>query len=140
MCSRPSYSSQVLTQGKLGQCCRYGRTTPQDKRVQQAVDLFDSLCVTTVAEIAAELNISPSRFRHLFKQELGMSPGCYLRLVRLDRAKRLLKGTFLSVKEITAQIGVNDVSHFVRDYKLRYGHTPSEERTGGTNVPLQLSA
>ncbi len=57
-----------------------------------------------------------------------MSPKHYLRLARLEQAKELLEHSFLRVKEITALVGVNDVSHFVRDYKALYGHTPSQTR------------
>jgi transcriptional regulator GlxA family with amidase domain len=81
-----------------------------------------------IKEIAATLHISSSHLRHLFKKEVGMAPAHYVKVVRLQRAKKLLENTFLSVKEIMAEVGISDPSHFVRDYKELYGETPSHAR------------
>jgi len=102
--------------------------TAKDPRIQQALKLLQQSHAINVNEIASTLNLSRSRFRHLFKEELGMSPRDCLRLVRLERAKELLETSFLRVKEITTLLGVNDVSHFVRDYKVFYRQTPSQTR------------
>ena len=47
----------------------------------------------------------------------------------MQRAKELLETTFLSVKEIRNNIGVNDHSHFIREFKKSYGMTPAQYRT-----------
>ncbi len=57
-----------------------------------------------------------------------MSPIKYLKLLRLEKAKHLLETSFLSVKEITYQVGINDESHFVRDFKKAYGNAPGQHR------------
>ena len=54
-----------------------------------------------------------------------MPPIRYLRLLRMERAKNLLESSFLSVKEIAFQVGLNDESHFVRDFKTTYGYSPA---------------
>ena len=58
-----------------------------------------------------------------------MPPIRYLRLLRMERAKDLLESSFLSVKEIAFQVGVNDESHFVRDFKSTYGFSPALYRS-----------
>ncbi|MGH9906870.1 MAG: helix-turn-helix domain-containing protein, partial [Pyrinomonadaceae bacterium] len=40
----------------------------------------------------------------------------------------LLETSFLSVKEITHSVGLNDESHFVRDFKAVYGFPPTRYR------------
>lgn len=57
-----------------------------------------------------------------------MSPMHYVRLVRLRQARHLMLQSFLTVKEVMAQSGFSDVSHFVREYKRAYGVTPSQTR------------
>lgn len=58
-----------------------------------------------------------------------MPPIRYLRLLRMERAKNLLESSFLSVKEIAYQVGLNDESHFVRDFKSTYGYSPAHYRS-----------
>ena len=79
-------------------------------------------------EIAKCVNISPSRLRHMFKAETGTTPTQYLKTLRLQKAKDLLETTFMSVKEITARVGMGDESHFVRDFKKNYGLSPMQHR------------
>jgi YesN/AraC family two-component response regulator len=82
----------------------------------------------SLAEMAQVVNLSPSRLRYLFKKETGVAPGHYLKTFRLEQAKELLGTTFLSVKEIIRSVGVNDQSHFIREFKKSYGLTPAQYR------------
>ena len=52
----------------------------------------------------------------------------YLRSLRMERARGLLESSFLSVKEIAHEVGINEASHFVRDFKIIYGVTPTHHR------------
>jgi len=81
------------------------------------------------ADFAALVNLSASRFRHLFKQETGKTTSQYLRELRLQRAELLLRTTFLSIKEVTNEAGLTSTSHFVQYFKKRYGLTPTAYRT-----------
>lgn len=47
----------------------------------------------------------------------------------MERARDLLESSFLSVKEIAYQVGLNDESHFVRDFKSTYGFSPALYRS-----------
>lgn len=79
-------------------------------------------------ELARAVNLSPSRFRHLFKDATGLSLKQYLKLLRMRKAKDLLETTLLSIKQIMSIIGVQDRSHFIRDFKRAYGFTPTQYR------------
>ncbi len=81
-----------------------------------------------VAELAGAVNLSPSRFAYLFRRETGMPPGRYLHQLRMERARLLLERTFLSVKEVMAFVGVNDPSHFSRDFRRHHGLPPTGVR------------
>ena len=82
----------------------------------------------SLLELAQAVNLSVWRLSHIFTSEVGKSPMQYLRQLRMDRAKHLLETSFLSVKEIAYQVGLNDESHFVRDFKKVYGDAPSRYR------------
>jgi AraC-like DNA-binding protein len=89
-------------------------------------DVRGELCL---AEFAQSVNLSVWRLCHIFKSDVGMPPMRYLRLLRMERAKDLLESSFLSVKEIAFQVGLNDESHFVRDFKSTYGFSPALYRS-----------
>jgi transcriptional regulator GlxA family with amidase domain len=101
-----------------------------EPRVRLALEIVRNCCMrrVTIEEIAFATNVSPSRLRHIFKKETGLSITKYMRLVRYMRARRLLQTTFHSVKEINGMVGGGDVSHFTRDYKCTYGETPTMTR------------
>lgn len=83
----------------------------------------------SLTEFAQSVNLSVWRLCHIFKSDVGMPPIRYLRLLRMERAKGLLESSFLSVKEIAYQVGLNDESHFVRDFKSTYGYSPALYRS-----------
>src|ERR1043165_6662894 len=87
----------------------------------------------SLGEFAQSVNLSVWRLCHIFKSDVGMPPIRYLRLLRMARAKDLLESSFLSVKEIAYQVGLNDESHFVRDFKSTYGFSPAHYRSNFKN-------
>jgi transcriptional regulator GlxA family with amidase domain len=102
-----------------------------DKRVEKIIQMMrdDVRGELSLSEFAQSVNLSVWRLCHIFKSDVGMPPIRYLRLLRMERAKDLLESSFLSVKEIAFQVGVNDESHFVRDFKSTYGFSPALDRS-----------
>jgi transcriptional regulator GlxA family with amidase domain len=110
-----------------------------DQRVQKAIRLMQENLSRKLlpGEIAIAVNLSLAHLRYLFKAETGMSPAQYLRSLRMQEARRLLETTFLSVKEVMHRIGVNDESHFTRDFKKVYGLTPAQYRVRHRGITLE---
>jgi len=102
-----------------------------DKRVEKIIQMMreDVRGELSLSEFAQSVNLSVWRLCHIFKSDVGMPPIRYLRLLRMERAKDLLESSFLSVKEIAFQVGLNDESHFVRDFKATYGFSPALYRS-----------
>ena len=101
-----------------------------DRRIELVIAQIESDVARAweTAELAALVNLSASRFRHLFKEETGVSVGSYLRERRLERAELLLRTTFLTIKEVMSEAGMSSMSHFVSYFKKRYGVSPSGYR------------
>ena len=101
-----------------------------DIRVRTAITLIKShpACKLTVRELARKVNLSHWHFSHLFLAELHISPSQFSRRLKFEIAKTLLESSFLSVKQIMAAVGMNDKSHFARDFKKIYGLSPREYR------------
>lgn len=101
-----------------------------DRRIELVISLLesDTSRAWDTHTLATLVNLSPSRFRHLFKHETGTSPRQYLRQLRLRKAEVLLATTFLSLKEIAEALGIVSVSHLMKDFKERHGMTTREYR------------
>jgi transcriptional regulator GlxA family with amidase domain len=79
-------------------------------------------------EIAEVIGVSENYFSRLFKQELGLSPWCYLNRFRVSQAKELFRHTQASVKSIAGQVGFKDQKYFSRVFHKLTGLSPSEFR------------
>src|SRR5919112_558928 len=101
-----------------------------DQRVQAVIRLMEEnlRAELPLVRLAEAVNLSPSRLHRLFRDETGTSPARHLKSLRLAEARRLLETTFLSVKEIRDRVGIDDESHFTRDFRAAYGCTPTECR------------
>ena len=81
-------------------------------------------------DVSKEFQISPYYFSKLFKKRTGSTFIEYLTMVRIDKAKQLLRNTTKSMKEICMDIGYSDANYFSRTFKKNVGVTPSEYKEG----------
>lgn len=103
-----------------------------DPRIRRAEDLIaaDPGAPHTVRSLAERVALSPSRFAHLFTDQLGHSPMRALRHARLRHAARLLEATELPVERVATASGFGSPFHFSRVFRQRYGVPPGEYRQG----------
>ena len=78
----------------------------------------------TVADMADLVSLSPSAFAHLFRDITGRSPYQFLKEMRLDRARELLVDGNFTVARISKEVGYASVSHFISEFRGRFGVTP----------------
>ena len=80
----------------------------------------------SVAAIARRQGITPRYIQRLFEQE-GLTFSEFLRDARLDLARKSLDmAKAATVSAIAFDAGFNDLSHFNRVFRRRFGATPSE--------------
>jgi transcriptional regulator GlxA family with amidase domain len=104
------------------------RTTDARIRMVQSMAHRQTQRRLSLDDLGETTGLSTSRLSHLFRSQTGMPPKQYLKLVRLQRARELFETTLLSVKEVAAQVGAHDVSHFVRDFESSFGLSPARYR------------
>jgi AraC family transcriptional regulator of arabinose operon len=109
---------------------RFNGLITMDRRIELVISKIETetSAAWNTSTLASTVDLSPSRFRHLFKQETGTSPAQYLKDFRLRRAERMLRTTFLSVKQILKRVGLRSNSHFVHDFRKIHGMTPTAYR------------
>ncbi len=78
----------------------------------------------TVAELAGLAAMSESHFARVFRRESGRPPLEYLRELRLEKARQLLRGGDLPVTEIALRCGFGTSSHFAAIFRRILGTTP----------------
>ena len=84
----------------------------------------------TVGNVANGLGISVRYVEHLL-MESGQTYTSLVRGLRLERARRLLEDPERCsdrIIDIAFEAGFSDLSHFNRQYRNRFGETPSETR------------
>ena len=80
----------------------------------------------SVPFVAHQVDMSPSYLTALFHKHLGISPGEYIRRVKLQESKRLIRENKLNFTEIAAELQYSTVHHFSRQFKEKFGITPTE--------------
>lgn len=81
-----------------------------------------------LADLAAEVRLSPFHFARCFKATTGQAPHRFLISLRLERARELLEHTDLAISDVAAQIGYDDPSYFARLFRGEVGVSPLRYR------------
>ena len=80
----------------------------------------EAVSLTRLAEVAG---LSCFYFIRVFRATFGVTPHTYLTLLRLERARLLLRTT-MPIAQAAVAAGFSDQSHLTRLFKRVYGTTP----------------
>jgi len=78
-----------------------------------------------IGALAAKCSMSEAYFRRCFKEAYRMSPNQYIKTLRMNRAKDLLKTGLLSISEVAEQVGFADIYYFSKAFKRAVGMNPT---------------
>lgn len=95
------------------------------RRAQQYISthIRERLSVPIVARHA---DVSASYLTALFRKNLQISPGEYIRRIKLQESKQMIREGNLNFTEIAAVLEYSTVHHFSRQFKEKFGITPTE--------------
>ena len=80
----------------------------------------------SVPDTAKNAGVSPSYLTALFHKHLQISPGDYIRRIKLQEAKQLIRSGEMNFTQIAAALNYSTVHHFSRQFKENFGFTPTE--------------
>jgi AraC family transcriptional regulator of arabinose operon len=106
------------------------RSLAIDPRIRKAMAALaaDPTQPFYLSRLAAASGLSPSRFSHLFKAQVRVTPRQFSENLRLGLAAQLLKHTGLSVGEVAFKAGFTDPLYFSRRFARAFDLTPSATR------------
>lgn len=120
-----SLHAAQLERGRISSDHFAGRVT--DPRIARAIELMekDSL---SLSDVAKQSGLSGRNFSRLFLKETGVGPKDFVILRRVEKAKKLLKESKLTVTDIALEVGYNSLSKFIATFKRIEGVLPSDYR------------
>ncbi len=135
--SSPTFNAEVSTTSlailALLQSSERDRSGPPSI-VEQAVARAQALFTEPGAEalsmpkLARQLGVGYSHFRREFKACTGLSPKQYLDRMRLEKGRRLIGSTTMTLDAIAAELGYLSGFHFSAAFKREFGIAPAHWR------------
>ena len=80
-------------------------------------------------QLAEQVNMGYSSFRHEFKLHIGLSPKQYHLQLRISKAKSLLTNTTLTISEIAGSLNFGSPYYFMKLFKKRVEMSPTQWRS-----------
>ena len=88
--------------------------------------LYDKI---VLEQLATKCNMDKYKFIRVFKKHTGLTPGSYLLLQRINKAKTLIAAN-MSITEVALETGFYDQSHFIHCFKKYIGVAPLSYKRG----------
>ena len=80
----------------------------------------------SVPVVARNVDVSTSYLTALFHKHLQISPGEYIRRIKLQESKQMIREGSMNFTEIATALQYSTIHHFSRQFKEKFGITPSE--------------
>ena len=107
---------------------------PFVKKVREAIEENISNTDLTVEQLCKTVFMSHSQLHRKLDALTGCSPIKFIRIIRLNKAKEMLKNHAHSIAAVAYGCGYNDPGYFTRVFKQEHGITPQEWRLGDNIV------
>lgn len=113
---------------RMSLVARYGLANP---RVLRALSVMETNLaqVAPRARLAALAGVSPRQLDRLFETHMRQTVSEAYLGIRLERARRLIKESAMSIADVAAATGFSDAAHFSRRFSGRFGASPRALRT-----------
>ena len=90
-----------------------------------------------IEAIARQLAMSRRHLDRLFETAFDCSTFDYYRMIRLSRARKLVKGTQMELTTIAGRCGFNSYPRFLQRYREAFAISPADDRASTLLQPTQ---
>ncbi len=80
----------------------------------------------SINDLCVSIGMSRTPFYHKLKTLTGMSPNQFIKTIRLNKARELLKSKRYNVSEVAIIVGFTDSKYFSTSFKKQFGYSPSK--------------
>jgi AraC-like DNA-binding protein len=125
---------RLLTESLLYSCLRLFSSV-QAHRARKGMRTYEGICLYVQENfrgpisrelVAEHFGLSPTHVSRLFRQEGLMRYSDYVNLVRVNRAKFVLRNYNMTLKEVAANCGYSDAAYFCQVFKRISKVTPAQ--------------
>mgnify|MGYP003582644420 CR=1 FL=1 len=140
-------------EGRVARTLVQGRTArtkgaPKDNHrltASQAADLDDHISRNlgeriTVADLSHRMELALPDFVRQFRGTFGVTPAQYVIRQRLEKAKRLLASSHMSIADVAVETGFSSHSHLACQFRHRMGRSPDQYRRDVRQRPMAPDA
>lgn len=101
-----------------------------DARILRSIEIMEDQfhLPLTMSELASQVNLSSSRFGHLFQSQMGEGPRAYLERLRLTRARQALEMTDRPINLIAEDVGFENSFYFSNRFRQKFRMSPTVYR------------
>ncbi|MCI9176736.1 MAG: 2-isopropylmalate synthase [Lachnospiraceae bacterium] len=101
----------------------------RDERLNEIMNYIQEHYLTvTLDELTEKMHLSKPYLSKYIREKSGKTFGDIVKNVRMKKARTLLKNTSMTVDNIADSVGYQNVEHFNRLFKKKYGMTPVQFR------------
>jgi AraC-like DNA-binding protein len=102
--------------------------------------IIKSAGAMSIKNLCNEVSMSKSSLEQYFKDQVGISPKMFSRIIRFNNVHKYLKDSVgKDWQELVYQHGYFDQSHFIHDFKHFFGCTPSQFYLSNQNLATHLA-
>ncbi|MEO5648189.1 MAG: ATP-binding protein, partial [Chitinophagaceae bacterium] len=107
-------------------------------KVREAIEQNFNNANFTVEQLCKLIFMSHSQCHRKLEALTGCSPNKFIRIIRLNKARELLKDPAISIAAVAMESGYNDPGYFARVFKQEYGLTPQEWRLNNNKLVSKI--
>jgi signal transduction histidine kinase/CheY-like chemotaxis protein len=96
------------------------------QKVMETIEMYMGEPDFDMEKFGQQVGLSRMQLHRKLKAITGHSPGDFLRIMRLKRAKQLLEAKSGNVSEVAYEVGFNNLSYFSKCYREEYKISPNE--------------
>lgn len=124
--------------GRIWRVCA-AQSAPEpaaDRQFADVIDYINKHCCGEISctALARRFGYDSAYFSRKFKSQTGLPPAEYIKILRLERSRKLLSER-CSVTQAAAQCGIFDPGYFARCFKKHFQMTPSRYAEDCRNHP-----